>query len=303
VTKQSYFGIDAEPVAAYAGAHAREFEYNNNRQVTAQHFLGVDGRPVLNTIGYASVAFVYDAQGNQTEWRYYGIDGELINPKNGFSALVRNTHENRQLVDQSYFDADGKRTNTAWKFSRCKLKWDRGGRLLEIRYFDTEDRRTDRLNRLVGFDELKSPLGEWRDLIFNGFFSVAERNAILGGGFSRAELEYDIRGNVTRAAYFDANDSPVAGPDGFSEVQVTYSAAGATQRMDCRLPGRNRVAFGVEYTPRRNLSRFVFLDAEDKAVVSAHGYAEMRFEYDEMGRRVATRRYDDQGNAVETAGD
>ena len=85
-------------------------EFNSRRKVVRESYYGVDGEPVENVYGYASVEREYDAEGNNTVVRYFDRNGAPVVTTEGYAEVRREYDDHHKLISKTYYDAQGQPT-------------------------------------------------------------------------------------------------------------------------------------------------------------------------------------------------
>ena len=264
------------------------------------------------------ISFARDEQGRIVTKQFFRAD-----PKNVFASRLVRFDDQSRMVEESYLDAKGDPIDGPSKYSVSRIEYDPKGQWTRYAYFD-RDRNPTRTS--VGFREMvitleeaagsppasraQMPAKRRRVLGFDGKNGYTGRLDLLNAagnvleqrfldekdqpvrstdGYAIIRLNYDPKGRRLSMLFLDADESPARSPDGMQKVVSTYDLPGDTSR---------HVYSGFEgskgYVTREDLLNAAgqpleqrYLDAENKLVRIAAGYAMLRRTYDGQGRRLS----------------
>lgn len=237
---QSFFDENGDPAfSTDLGCHEVRFEVDERGHPKEQALFGPEGKKIEPN-GFHRMVWVGDRNGNIKELRFYGADGSRMNDENGI-------HETRMTWDyrgtqltREFYDRDLRLTlNPVLSFARRVNLTDERGRIIETRYYGTDRKPTldsrgrhlvkavfgpqGKINEIAYFDVNDDPVDDLRDkvsrttrrfnpagLIVEEIFHGADgRRTVHREGFSRAEQDYNKRGQVSAVRFYDVDDKLV----------------------------------------------------------------------------------------------
>jgi hypothetical protein len=108
-TRETYHGINGEPVFQKDGYHGWEAEYDEQGNQTVITYLGLDGKSMSVADGYATLRMAYDSRGNVIQVTYHATNGEAVkSTKDGYYGWEAEYDEQGNKT-VSYLGKDGKR--------------------------------------------------------------------------------------------------------------------------------------------------------------------------------------------------
>ncbi len=299
ITVQNYYGLDGLPTLHKDGYTKFMNDYDARGNFTAQAYFGIDGQPALHMEGFAKVTQVFDTQGNLIEQSFYGIDGKLSSHKIGYAKMKVENNARGYSVREKTFDEFHRPTTGGSGYFESKATRDGVGNLLEERYFDVIGQAVLRKNILLPREELKSIFGTWRNLVLRGIHKQLTLESLDQGGFAAIKQRFSISGQVVSQVFFDVNGEPVAGFDGFSEVNSNHNAYGLPDLITAKLPGGNGIfRLRIIYNPRRNVERVSFINPDNSLQTSRLGFSEIVFLYDNATNKKTSVQYLDTDGKV-----
>lgn len=270
-TRNSFFDENSRPVLCsegFAAKHARWDERGNGVEFS---YFDVAGKPVMNRYGHAMERMTYDDAGNPVRWEWLDTHAKPVTINGGYAAIETTFDPHGQPVENRYLDTAGKLTEGLLG-AIVRNQHDEAGRQPEECYFDAQGRPfVTRYGHCITrkFDE--------RDNIVEFLFLDTERRPFArsdGVGFARAVIERDAGGNITRAAYFDAELKP-----------VTRSLCGCA-------------VFESSYDEFGNRTELRRYDAEHRLMRGTDGVSVKRFRFDRSGNRIEERCFGTGGEPV-----
>ena len=116
--------------------------------------------------------------------------------------------------------------------------------------------------------------------------------------------QYDSRDNRIETAYYNQNNSPTLGPDGYFRIVSSYdNRHNIIEQQYYDIANRlfapksyNYAIVRYQYDNRGNTIEVAYFNESQKPVSSNYGYATYRSEYDAMGRVVRQTFFDENGS-------
>lgn len=276
VVKESYFGVNEEPVNCKESGYASsqdsyengrwvegryydedgnlvlrkdrgyaviKLEYDADGNVTAEYYFDTENQPVISSrYECASRQYEYNEKAEMTHVRYVGLDGELtVCPDYGYAELYKEYDAFGNITKESYFDAEGAPAATKEGGYTSFISIYKNGKWIESRFFDKNEKPVRRKDK----------------------------------GYALIRLEYDAYGQAVGEYYYGTEEQPVIGIN-------EYCA------------GRN---FEYDENGRTIKVRYLGLD-EESINLSDKKYAEIRYEYNDFGDVIKISYFDVQGNLL-----
>ena len=374
IVEQTNYGMDGNPIITTDGYYRKEITLDNNKRASEIAYFDAEDHPVYCKEGYHKQTFSYDRQGNLTEMTLYGTQGQLV-PFRGYWAIQRREYNGGgQITRISYFDQYGNPTIVSGRYASLENSYDDRGLLLSTSYYDTTGQLTegasgsytpnvmvgDRYYAKIGFeyDEAgnvtrTSYYGEDGQLLTDAEFAMIEYSydetgrqiceqekdatGNLISGAAIIETGYDVYGNTSSLAWYDAFGKPVRNTSGYCKIDAERNIRGdiVSQYMyledgslfqgyslhrdyddngkkikEYYLAGNGKAvsldsgyaAILWEYDNRGLCTQVQSVTADGKPVVGeGNGYAILCYTYDENGVRTGMNYYDESGKPVNCA--
>lgn len=238
-TEFAVFDKSGKPALNANNYHKKVSSYNARRQPVEEKYYGTDGKPItVENANYAMVKYVYDAKGDNVETSFFGVDGAPVcKSKDEQYATHKSEFDNMgRVVHQRFYDEKGKPTVPSKMVPEGFCKYDKWGNMCYLASADGNG-----------------------NLILNPVT-----------GWCICRYEYNSRGNLLSESYYDKDDKPMAGNNGYHKVVAKYNAAG-------------------------NITELAYLDTAGKPVPPSVYYAKVVYDYDEDGNYKTRKYYDNQG--------
>ena len=306
---------------------------SNQKLVESKTYTDADGNPVVAADkGYATIAYQYTTANQVKRLELRDAEGNLVNGKEGYA--VRTTkYVDKKVSEQCYYDANGNPVTGPEGYARMVTEF-QGGRPLSIWRYDPE-------GNPVGWHKITeyTKVGEANKVSSETWYDP--ENQLLAGpnGYARVEYAY-TDGQVSRiryigadgmpyyyakagyatkdsvysgrklreVRYYDGEDKPCKGPDGYSYVIYTYSDAGKAQlAMYYAADGgpyfnENGVC-GVErwYGDKNRVVEERYYIGEGIRGRSKDGYSGVKRSYNQKGKIVLERFYNEEDQLMVVA--
>lgn len=246
-------------------------KYDNFGQRISESYYDAEGQPVyclgeIDRAGNrpelcAEITYEYDVKGNWVKSEYKDTDGNLmVHSDLGYAQVCRDHDEQGSATEERYYDTD-RRPMAATLGGYYSMDWIYSdGNCTEYRYFDAEKR----LMMLSGENYAieKDQYDEYgRDILST--YCNADGEPVINEGYECATFEYryDELGNKTDIMYRDTEGNLIVRQGlGFAWVHKRYDEWGRVEEE-------------------------TYYDAEQNPTMDIHGYAGIRYEYDEQGEQ------------------
>jgi hypothetical protein len=255
---QTAFGADGRPTTTIDGwsrvvaIRGRRGEYLERRAYD------VHGRPVEVRAGWAVERIRYDPNDNAIETMYLGADGKPAVNVNGVSAVRVAYDADGDAVHEEHLGRDGAPTANIHGCMAVATDHDEQGDPVEITCLDEQDRAILSVHGVA----IERRQYRARRVVAETYFGVAGERVENRYGVSRIAREWSADGELLVESFFDAEDRPTPGEDGYATVRSLLGAGGY-------LIGRD------------------YLGVDGKPVLIKDGYAGYRTEVDSRGRALA----------------
>jgi hypothetical protein len=255
VRRETYYGVNGEPVQLKEGYHGWEAQYDKRGNRIATTYIGLDEKPTLLADGYAMMRSTYDARGNMTGRSYHGVNGEPVELKEGYHGWEAQYDERGNQIAITYLDVNGKATLLADGYATLKSTYDARGKVTRRSYHGVNGEAVQLKEGYHGWEAQYDERGNQIAITYIGM----DGKAILGAdGYATLKSTYDARGNMTGQSLHGLNGEPVLHKDGSH-------------------------GWEAQYDKRGNLIVFTYLDVDGKATLLADGFAMMKSTYDARG--------------------
>jgi len=122
------------PMTCREGYAGRDFEYDDQNNLTRVRFLGENEQPIAHARQYFRIDFSYDVDGNVVEEAYFDREGRPAWHKNQYHK-VRYLYETNRIVEIAYRDEFNLPRTNADGFALCRITY-AGDRVVGLAYFD-----------------------------------------------------------------------------------------------------------------------------------------------------------------------
>ncbi len=327
--ERHYSGCDGR--AGFAQARER---LNEQGKQVEYAYLDAAGKPVQNKDGIARFVTTYSAGGLQSEQTSLDLAGKTVPGPNGFA--TSKTAVEGEVTTITYFGPDGTPVRHKDGYLRFSFTKDDEGRLIaqvsqgydgSKGYAEKRDRFNERgqATEVAYFDAAGKPArsagGPQR--FENVYDENGRRTAQIQYGFDGSlgfverRHKFNERGQITEAAYFDADGKPARHKDGHQRfVNIYDETSRRTAQIQHGFDGSRGFAEArLKYNERDQVIEWAYFDAEGKPAQHKDGHHRSKHTFDDQNRQVewayfdrdgkptarATRAYDDLGKVIEVA--
>jgi YD repeat-containing protein len=291
---RSLFDGRNQPISNKQGFARQQFVYDDWGNIIETKFLDLAGNPVLHKDGYAGWRSKFDDQGNEVERTFFGIDGKPIldNKKDAGWKTIFDKRGNE--IENQVFGIDGKPVLNKYGYAGWLSTLDERGNSVEDAYFG-KDGKPILFKDGYAFKQLT--LDDHGNFIEEKFLGV-DRSPIRDKITEARAIRFTfLEGRKLSAAYFDAEDQPTMGKDGY---------AGWRSKFDDRGNETETTSFGVDGEPildkvnvvaslhrkfdaRGNRIKVAYLGLESKPILNNDGYAGWHAKFDDRGNQIEGR--------------
>jgi|GEM_PF-1713331 len=247
------------------GAHALVREKTATSVV--ESYRNVAGERVANASGVWETRYEGTGHGYWTTKRTLGPDGQLVNA-GGYAKLMVTRDSQGRRVHEIRFGASGEQVA------------EHNGFAMAFFAFDENDFATYRQNQ--------APDGT----LVNG-----------ENGFAEVRFRFDAQGNFLSEQVFDAAGNPKNFPSGFADIRYSnFDRFGRPHRVDVKTetgePFGDMPVIRRSYLPSGQRAGQRYFKLDGTPGMDARGAHEVRFIYDETGKRTGIKRFDVSGTEI-----
>lgn len=258
-----------------------------------------------NYMGVHRYEYVYNSRNQQIEERHYGKDGKLTISQDysKCAIFICEYNDKGEIVKKSYFGTDNKPCKCDEGWSSATNEYDVYGNIIKQCFFGVDGEPTDPKEMVpIGI----AKYDKWGNLIYvaaqdnKGNFIIHPNN-----GWAIARNEYDDRNNRISESYFDENDSPMKGKDGYHKAvykydaldrQIEFSYFGiSNEPISCMGFHKQKLIY-EENTD--NVKEIACYDKNDKATDCEAGFHKRVSSFDSLGVETNRKYYKANGNLL-----
>ncbi|MEN1679936.1 MAG: protein kinase [Planctomycetota bacterium] len=294
--RESYVGINGDSTFINGFSEARVTYDALDRVVAVRYFDG-NGTPTTHVDGEHGWNAEYDARGNRTRETYVDVNGDRVTSKIGV-AEVRMTYDSLGRIESSQgYDIKGKPTTYADGYHSWHAQYDAMGNQTSERYIGVNGA----VVAIDGYAEVRLTYDSFGQETSKRYLDAQGMPATHTDGNHGYDTEYDGRGNELLRVFVGVDGSRVNIKQGYAEARKTYDDFGhqtsvrlfdADGNPTTHVDGHH--GWDAECDSRGNETRRTYLGVEG-GKVTLSGHAEVRATYNEFGREVTRRYFDEQG--------
>ena len=177
-----------------------ETEYRMHTQLVRETFVDDAGNPVVaEDKGYATVRYSYGGK-LVTGIEFLDAEGKPVNSTEGYSRITK-VYNRKVLREQRYFDKDGNPVNGPEGYATMVTKGEWGDKQVTWQY--DKDGNPVNLHREVVYTKY----GRYHLIISDSWYDTNDHPAAGPDGYARLENDY-VGANKSRIAYLDENGNP-----------------------------------------------------------------------------------------------
>ncbi len=277
VTKAEYYNQFGKPVMTSGGYATIENEYDDSGLLLqtsyydsagelCDNYSFVSNNYLAGDRFYAKIKFQYDENGNVIRTDYYDPNDNLVSDYL-FSTMEAEYNDIGLVTTERYLNSDGEPT-TDYVYYRT-YHYDDYGNRIKTEFFGPNDVPMTSGNFIAGSQvhSIEAKFNERGQNIESKFLDIN------GNSVRDLVIKYDDNGNKIEETYLGADESPVAGPDGFSIHRYEYDDMG-------------------------NLTRESYLDTDENLFMLNQGFSVCERKYNDSGSVTDICYYDSEGNPV-----
>lgn len=286
LTKVSYFDSTGKDLkVCNEGNCGWTAKYNEFGLETERVFFGKNGSPVRITSGYASYQMKYDERGNNTSLCYYDESGSICyGYYNGVKCCGFNAKydERGNMVFYSVVGTDG---NLLTGYLSAKYKYDDNDNETEISYWNGNSKGLNSWN----IHRISRTFNDRNQVTEEKYYGKTDDlviNTNIGAAIKRSK--YDNSGNETETTFYNTNNNPTNGKDGYYKLVQEYDVMNRCTRELYYLASGSLVSASslppevkYQYDKWGNVSEIAYCDGNGKPIthpVSKCAY--IRYKYD-----------------------
>lgn len=286
LTKVSYFDSTGKDLkVCNEGNCGWTAKYNEFGLETERVFFGKNGSPVRVTSGYASYQMKYDERGNNTSLRYYDESGSICyGYYNGVKCCGFNAKydERGNMVFYSVVGTDG---NLLTGYLSAKYKYDDNDNETEISYWNGNSKGLNSWN----IHRISRTFNDRNQVTEEKYYGKTDDlviNTNIGAAIKRSK--YDNSGNETETTFYNTNNNPTNGKDGYYKLVQEYDVMNRCTRELYYLASGSLVSASslppevkYQYDKWGNVSEIAYCDGNGKPIthpISKCAY--IRYKYD-----------------------
>lgn len=284
--KETYFGVNDEPVFSTEGYHGIDYVRNSLGDVEIETYIGIEGDPVENNEGYARAERQCDASGNELRVSYFNSNSNPVALADYAASKEQIIDDDGYIIDQRYFDANGRPVNTKDGYYHKSITLDDGKRPIEISYYGSNE---EAVYCAEGYHQLFFEYDKLGNMIKLSVYGTEGQLIPFDGSWAVKELRYNGGGYITDEKLYDQYGKTVMGRRQYASLQNEYDDRGlllTTSFYDENGELKDGVS-GVA--------------ASDRIIIGSRYYARIKFEYDEDGRVTECRVYDEDGEPLDSS--
>ncbi len=296
VTSWSFYDVKGNPTMLL-----QEHKYVLNRDmygnIIEEFSYDLDGNPCNNNDWYSKAIWSYDKNGNLLSVDHYDFEGNSCYKKY-YAPTIRYEYDSKgRMVAQSFY-SDGRPVSSSQGYHRLEKKYNEKGQEVESRLFNEEGIIIEGKNYKQEFDEQGNIV---RQLFIDG-----EGNIVINASINAAVIEnlYDIKGNNVGQRFLDEKFQLTWNKEGFAQSKSTLDERGNVIRLEYLdkegdlifIPKSYAAACEVDYDEKGRAIHIRYYDEKGLPSYGADEVFEERRSYDEYGNVVEKSFYDKDGN-------
>lgn len=282
------------------GIAIQQYEYDEQNRVVVYRNFDKDRQPAQDNLAVYCGEYVYSRQGNLVQVAYYDAEGkELALSVEGIAGWKSEFDDWGNEVKRQFFDTESKVTVLKDGYAGWCASYDEGGNQLDIYYFDEDG---EICTTKQGYAGIKREYDERGNLLSSMEYGVDHK---LAAGRLFVRYKYDENDNPIEFAVFDKSGKPALNADNYHKKISSYNG---------RRQSIQEAYFGTDGKPitfqKENFAmvKYVYDAKGDNVETSFFGvngapvcrskneqYATHKSEFDNMGRIVRQRFYDEKG--------
>lgn len=315
---EKYYNVKNELILV-GGTAGRIYKRDDRGNIIEDFPIGIDGELAKNKL---IVRYKYDDKDNLIEYAVFGAKGNSTVNSDGIHKCTQKYNNRNQNVETCYFNTNGELT----LYSDCnycilRTEYDERGLKTKMSYFDKNNQpatyrgalegsyssftsQYDNYGRIVRqfyFDRNGAPTHP-KDMVPEGVVKYDKRGNMVylgscdGKGkliynpknkYSYLEREYDNKDNVVWESYFNENEKPMLGKDGYHKVVYTYTESNKNETESYfGVDGKPMLVDGYhqirnKYNDNNLAIEYSFFGKNGNPVNSTYGFSKLVWTYND----------------------
>lgn len=288
---ESYYDEQGNPTVSDDGYHEVRYDYDEWGNRSQRSYYDVEGQPQLTQQGYAVDKDVYDAWGNRLEFLYYDIEGNPVQNNGDHYGVIQEYDERGNVVKGTRYSFDESEYAT-------KLRtYDEHNNLLEERFADKQENPCTDSDGVAVY---RYSYDSRNRQILEMYFSL-DGSQIEVNGYAAVEQEYDEYSDVIKRIYYRIGEGDETG-EILRQVAYRYNEYGDCVEEVCLdadgLPMTDDSGSAYKECSYDELGRpveYKYYDEKHEACLYQGKYFRVTSTYDQTGNEIARRYYDENG--------
>lgn len=274
-------------------------KYNHNNQLIEITYYDTNRLPVLVKGEYAKTILTYNTQGDIESFYFYDEEGKPCYDSNGRSKITHVYNENHKIIESNYYDVDFESLiNCNDNFARIVYKYDKLSNCIESKYFD---KNNNPVNDKNGYCYVKYSYDDSGNIFEIAYYDKNNELSINDKGYAGIILSYDENGNKkTKSFYGNAEKQLCNTKDGYAYVEFEFDEKGNLKYEILYDANKNLLSpfckITSEYDNNNNITSIRYYGKNNQLVCCNDNYAEVRFEYNQLGLETKESFFDVNGN-------
>lgn len=301
-TETAYF-MNGEAAVNNKGVHKYAYLYNKKCQLIEESHYGKDNKLVLdNETGVAIIRIEYDYKGYVVRASYFNTENKpgLSNEKWSISTFEHNAFG--QVTKQCFFGIDGKYCDPKDMCPIGIYEYDRNGNQTLVAAQDENGHYI--INPNTGWAIRRSEWDKKSNKTSESYYDENDKPMKGQDGYHKAVLEYDTFDNVISLSYYGTDSLPVLQSAGYHKETRKYNDNGKliesayfnTSSAPMMVHGYHMEKY--TYNEGGLMSAVAFYNTSGKAVDSEYGYHKKTFTYNSNGKANQARYYNAAGKEL-----
>lgn len=288
-----------------------EYIYDNySANLMSVIYTDADGNYMLNNDNYAKKEFLYEPNGNLSDIFYYNQYSQRCLYAKGYSQVHIEYDKNGFQKEQTYYDESINPIITEFGYAIDECKYDRKGNITEFSVFDGDGKPIvampeDTSEYISDFSIIRLGYDSKNRIVMQSYFNENEEPMLGSQGYAELKLTYDNLGQAKEISYFDKTGNPTACSDGFQKLIRKYAHDGLiTEWRYCNKDGNLvETSWGyscivVSYDENRNVNKVSFYDKDNQLTLGNDKYAQEEETWDDRGLLIEDKYFDKTGQLV-----
>lgn len=300
VAEINYYGTDNQPCMCNEGYSRVSYKYTMKGELKTSYYYDARGRKVtVPSLGYASLVNEYLGNDIRSITRY-DTQKNPVDGTDGFAILDNTMNRQYHVLESRYLHADKSPATGPDGWHHAVYNNDSKGKHLSARYYGENDEPYTGTEGVYeyGFEYDEEGRIAALQLMSEGQV-VAGRN-----GWSKCCFEYDSNDRKICTRYYDQNGAMTDRNSGYAYCRTEWNDDEGFYTQTWYDLSEQPIDKGgyvklVSYTSTfGKVIENRYLNGTDEPTANSNGIFIVRYDYDEYGRLVGSRYYDDKGLAM-----